>query len=113
MEFLYPKGWCGMAFMEKQVEFGEWYEIETNNGTEFIPADVVGHVEIEDGQPMDDSLTPFIEGTEIESVKLVKGWGARLSAPGYMDCTSWAVYDTEAEAIEALDEEYPDEDEDD
>lgn len=26
------------------------------------------------------------------------GYGVRLSAPGYLDCTEWEVFDTEAEA---------------
>ena len=31
------------------------------------------------------------------------GWYARLSAPGYLDCTDWVgPYDTEEEALEAL-----------
>lgn len=35
-------------------------------------------------------------------------WFARLSAPGYMDCTDWSgPYDTEAEAKVYLDAEYP------
>jgi hypothetical protein len=31
-----------------------------------------------------------------------EGWGARLSASGFMDSTDWCVYDTEAEAREDL-----------
>ena len=46
----------------------------------------------------------------IYSVECKEGWGARLSAPGYMDCTEWAVYDTEEEARAELEEMYPDDD---
>jgi len=31
-----------------------------------------------------------------------KGYGARLSAPGYLDCTEWEVFDTEQEACSYL-----------
>ena len=40
------------------------------------------------------------------------GYGARLSAPGYLDCTEWAVFETEDEAREYLEEMYPDDEED-
>ena len=38
-------------------------------------------------------------------VQLQNHWSAgfcRLSAPGYMDCTDWYVYKTEADAREAM-----------
>ncbi len=38
----------------------------------------------------------------------VEGYGARLSAPGYMDCTEWCVFATEKEAREYLAEMYDD-----
>lgn len=34
-----------------------------------------------------------------------------MSAPGYMDCTEWAVFDTVAEANEYLNEMYGDDEE--
>ena len=36
----------------------------------------------------------------------IVGYGARLSAPGYLDCTDWCVFDTEQEAIDYLAETY-------
>ena len=33
------------------------------------------------------------------------GYGARYSAPGYLDCTEWTVFDTEAEAMRFLAED--------
>lgn len=38
------------------------------------------------------------------------GYGARLSAPGYMDCTSWSVHKTVAEAAQDLIDNYFDTD---
>ena len=40
------------------------------------------------------------------SVQLIEGYGARLSAPGYMDATAWTVFKTREEAEEFLREEY-------
>jgi hypothetical protein len=54
-------------------------------------------------------IQPYTEGTPL-SWENVKGFGARLSAPGYLDCTEWTVFDTEDEAREYLAENYPDED---
>jgi len=48
---------------------------------------------------------------KVYSATIRTGVGARLSAPGYMDCTEWSVFDTEEEAQTYLDETYP-EDED-
>lgn len=48
----------------------------------------------------------FIESGEVEALKLVEGWGGRLSAPGYMDCTEWTVYDSEEEARHELADMY-------
>jgi hypothetical protein len=32
-----------------------------------------------------------------------------MSASGYMDCTEWSVFETEAEAVEYLEDYYGDE----
>jgi len=37
----------------------------------------------------------------------IKGYGARLSAPGYLDCTPFVVFDTQEEAEQYLTDEYP------
>ncbi len=72
-----------------------WYEIETASGeSEWIPADDAG-----------DILADLAPG---DSVKIIEGYGARLSAPGYMDCTEWTVFDTRAQAAEYLLEMYYD-----
>jgi hypothetical protein len=51
-------------------------------------------------------IRPYVEGT-IQSWENIKGYGARLSAPGYLDCTEWAVFDTEEEAEKYLTDMYP------
>jgi hypothetical protein len=51
------------------------------------------------------ALREYCEG-RIQSVESVTGRGARMSAPGYMDCTEWAVFDSEEEANAHLDDMY-------
>lgn len=69
--------------MEPEIVEGDWWQIETREGTEWLPADIA---------PPGDAL----------SVQCVHGWGCRLSMPGYMDCTDWTVADTYDEARGAL-----------
>ena len=51
-----------------------------------------------------EKIRPYVEGKPL-SWENVKGYGARLSAPGYLDCTEWTVFDTEEEANAYLDEQ--------
>jgi hypothetical protein len=109
-----------MGFMQEHIEFGTWYAVEGDNGTDYIPADVV------DGARADrwiSSESPwaieklarifgdYTQNREIRSVERVQGYGARLSAPGYMDCTEWAVFETEGEAAQYLADAFGDDDE--
>jgi hypothetical protein len=55
-------------------------------------------------------IQPYVEGTP-QSWENIKGYGARLSAPGYLDCTPFTVFDTQEEAEQYLADEYPEEDE--
>src|SRR5262249_35799758 len=92
----------------------EWFECETNEGVEYVPADVVGYVGLEVGEVLDEdmegwksacrALRPFVEGRPYE-VKLVKGFGARFSASGFLDRTEWCVFESEAAALAYLDEQ--------
>lgn len=92
-----------MSHMEKQVEFSEYFAVETDAGLEIVPTYVIGrtmdtHVE---------ALLNYLEGKpldEEETCEVKSGWLARWSAPGYMDCTSWTAFKTEREAHEYLDE---------
>lgn len=94
-------------FMEPEIREGTWAECETSHGTEWIPADVLGSADRErlgfakrprardvDGEGF---ARDFLDG-ECYSARLVRGFGARLSAPGYMDCTEWTVFRTRAAA---------------
>jgi hypothetical protein len=105
-----------MAFMEPQIEQGQWYEVETDNGIDFIPFDVIGDVGLQEGETANDwsqddrqdaivaAVRDYCEAAPHE-VKLITGFGARLSAPGYLDCTPWCVFATEQEARDYLRDE--------
>ena len=91
-----------MPFMQRQVTSAlKWYEIDTSHGIEFLEFSYIGQVQDK------AELQKYIEAPEIYSFEIITGMGARLSAPGYLDCTPWTVFDSEEKAIEYLDEYYP------
>ena len=92
-----------MSFMEKQVtEKKLWWIVETTQGTECLPVDLIGK------EPADsEAFRDYCEG-DVQSWEQREGFGARLSAPGYLDCTPWSVFDTQEEAEKYLDETYGD-----
>lgn len=100
-----------MSFMQPQVYKGEYFQVNTSAGTEIVPADVIGrtmnvHV---------DALLNYLEGRPDdpdEVCEVHSGWLARMSAPGYMDCTAWTAHASEIEATEYLADMYGDDDED-
>jgi hypothetical protein len=102
-----------MAFMEPQIEYGNWIEVDGPEGTEFIPADLVGEIEEYHGQlaPLPESISMYCENRKAWHIRRLENrWGARLSAPGFMDATPWTVFETKEEARAHLAEEQ-DEDE--
>lgn len=109
-----------MSFMQKQITNKQaWVKVETSIGTEFIDAVSLG-LHLRDSQTQTHTLTDkeresaisdlsdYCEGT-IQEWETVRGYGARLSAPGYLDCTEWTVFDTPEKAEAYLDEMYGDE----
>jgi hypothetical protein len=106
-------------FMQHQITGLEnWVKVETTQGTEYVPSGQLA-LFVRDSQtlthPMSaderwatvTKLQPYVSG-EPQEWENIKGYGARLSAPGYLDCTEWTVFDTEEEAREYLDENYSD-----
>lgn len=65
----------------------EWAEIVTDNGTWFLPADMANFR----GREGRKNAVPYVDG-KIQSIRILKGYGVRLSADGYMDCTEWDFY---------------------
>lgn len=88
-----------MSFMKPQIVQDHYFDISTSEGTFWLPAYALG--ENPDAETFQDHC-----GGEYLGHELIYGWGARLSAPGYMDCTDWCVFDTEDEAREYLRETY-------
>src|SRR4029077_21147270 len=108
-------------FMQRQVTgLQNWLRVETTHGTEFVSISDTS-LFVRDSEtlthPMTDAeraktvakIRQYTDG-EPQSWENVKGYGARLSAPGYFDCTEWTVFDTREEAETYLDEQYPEED---
>lgn len=90
------------GFMKPEIVHGEWFVVETRYGTQVVPAEFLS------GAPGAAEMGPFVEGGSkaIESIDGPRtAWGARLSAPGYLDATSWSLHDTEEDARESLAEE--------
>lgn len=107
-----------MSFMQHQITGPElWARVETDCGTEFVPLDQLGITlpEWEDGpewlEECANILRDYLEGRRVFNAEEITGYGARLSAPGYLDCTEWAVFDTEEEARAHLEDMYGDEEE--
>jgi hypothetical protein len=103
-------------FMEKEIYKGKAWLVETTDGTEVIPDDVVtmpdfvGESDEEQSEAL-KILQPYCEGGIIEVPDCaVGGYLARMSAPGYLDCTPWSLYETEHEAETELDRLYGEED---
>lgn len=77
-----------MPHMIPHYSNAKFATFERNHETHVVPEDVLSVV-LEDG----DTNVEIIEGK----------WWARLSAPGYMDCTDWdGPHDTLDEAKEHL-----------
>jgi len=96
-----------MAFLEPEIIFGKWVEVDGSCGTEWIEADLVGVVEPYQGPaiPVPEALADYCENRTVTEIKVIEGYGARFSAPGYLDCTPWSVFETEEDAQEYLDEQ--------
>ena len=98
-----------MGFMQPQIYRDSFFRVETSIGTEIVPSDVIGRTV----GTAAEAFSNYCEGTindPDECVECEHGWLARLSAPGYMDCTDWTAHKTEQEAREYLDEMYGDDD---
>ena len=89
-----------MAFMKPQYEAGSWYEVEMEGGDIFWMPSYQFR-----GEPTVDDIQEFC-GEPYASHKTVHGVGARLVAPGYLDCTDWRVYPDMASARQYIEDTY-------
>lgn len=110
-------------FMAPEIVEGLWIRIETACGTWFLPEDIAPRTASDFADAVAEGLheadevcatlacdvmqyTEATDANDIESVERVEGFGARLSASGFLDCTDWSVFETEEEAREHLAEAY-------
>ena len=88
-----------MGFMSPVItEKTEWWMVDGHSGTWWFEAEHFSEEEARENYEGDED--------SIWEVELIEGYGARLSANGYMDCTEWCVYETSVEAAEDLLEMY-------
>lgn len=79
-------------FMKPQItSFSQWLKSDTINGTDYFPMD---------GMNFDAAVDMY--EVDADECEVVSGYGARLSANGYLDCTEWSVFDSPDEAAQYL-----------
>jgi hypothetical protein len=102
-----------MAFMKPQIDYGDWWEVDGPSGTEWIPAEfanvpqeALDAISQATGpSPIPDAIRDYCENSECWTVQKITGYGARFSAPGYLDSTEWVVFGTREEAEDYLREQ--------
>jgi hypothetical protein len=84
-----------MGFMQAQAVEMSAFRVETTDGTELVPGDLVGT------KPSKKALQEYCNGKlRPGKPEAVKGWFSRFSAPGYLDCTEWdGPFETEEKAL--------------
>ena len=90
--------------MQKEIYFSKAWVVDSHWGIQVVPYELCNK----------DGLEDFIDGKIGDHWEIVvkEGWLARMSMPGYMDCTEWTIHDSEEEAEQYLNEYYGDDDED-
>jgi len=90
-----------MSHMQAQVVGPQdWWEVETSQGTFWVQCEDVGRKDITAHELL--VYLPVIDTGAITRWEFKSGYGARLSASGYLDCTEWCVFDTDRDAREHL-----------
>lgn len=95
------------------TDLQDWVNIDTNAGGSNVPINsfnkrsrelIKNYDEFGANEKLDEELIQYAEGTRIHSVEIIRGYGVRTSAPGYMDSSEWEVYKDKDEAGERLKE---------
>ena len=115
------------AFMPSSItDKTSWYVIDHRDGIDYLEVSLVG--DLPGLANMGDTINFLDDCTEedretiwaaiacyvttpsgiatINDIERIEGYGSRLSAPGYMDCTEYTVHDTEHDAIVYLVDTY-------
>jgi len=102
-------------YMRAQIREDDWIKIETSHGVQWLEKDVVGVPKEWNGEFVGcfsdydlweiftNHFAIYYTGSAT-SFEVVHGFGARLSAPGYLDCTDWCVFNTVGEALDHIKE---------
>lgn len=95
----------------------DWLEVDTDNGIWWVPTDVVDRVtlfeveelsrgklnkELDAGELSERAgkeIIQYTDGNVVDTVKITRGYGVRLSMPGYLDCSEWSVHSNKRSAI--------------
>jgi hypothetical protein len=85
-------------FLQPVIYQDRFFEVDTNYGIEWIEQELIGKTT----EPSKSELHDYIEGTRVYGCRLIDGYGAYLSAAGYLDRTELCVFETEMEAIQYL-----------
>ena len=96
-----------MSFMEAQItKATDWVYIDTVNGGYFVLSSGFEIPEDDWDARVKAANLLGLDPKDIIGVGMQYGYGARLSAPGFLDCTDWTVHVTYDEAVEYLRENY-------
>lgn len=92
-------------FMQREITKRlAWWQAESKHqGTVWAPCDDFS------GEQFIDDCLDYQVGEDV-TITRTSGYGARLSAPGYLDCTEWCVFNSVKAAEEYLTEMYGDDD---
>ena len=84
------------SFMQPQMTNQQWwfYYETTEGGTTWVPAELFSK----------DALAEELGDDLVGSIGVTTGYGVRRSAPGYLDCTPWEVFEDSGSAWEAYEE---------
>ena len=96
------------SFMQPEIVYGEWAILDGDCGIWIVPAEDAPETYTD--EELDEIYSQVSEGgSECHECTYEEGFVARLSAPGYLDCTDWqGVYSSKEEALEELEEMYGD-----
>ena len=100
-----------MAFMTYEITSKQpWWQVEDHDlaVTVFYPCKYFTKQSVAEMHNLD-----LDDEEQAERIEQIQGYGARLSAPGYLDATEWGVYDSRAAAWAALEEMYGNDEPDD
>jgi hypothetical protein len=86
--------------MIPETKYGDFVMLDTNEGTIFVPLECFEY-------------SDYNNHYKIHDLKIETAWFARLSMPGYLDCTEWmGPFFSEKEAIKEIMDFYGEENQD-